>query len=189
MKTSEKITKLAPDLVKAIGELKAVKKDSKNPFLKNKYASLDAIIEAAKPILFANNLCLFQAVTDGVETTLLHNSGEWISSDVMTIPAEQSKGLSAAQARGVAITYCKRYQLASMLGISTEEDTDGHIEKVEQKQELKQLQDEKYTKLIDYAKKETDLTKLLETVGKFKSAFTFTETQTNELAIIINEKQ
>ncbi len=126
MKTSESIKIIAPDLVKALGEIEAIKKDAKNPFLKNKYASLDAIVEGTKKILLKHNLCFLQAVSEnGIETTILHNSGEWVSSEAMTIPVEVSKGLSGAQARGVAITYCKRYQLGSILGISTDEDTDG----------------------------------------------------------------
>jgi hypothetical protein len=129
MKNTKTISQISPDLVKAIGDIKSVKKDSQNPFLKNKYASLDAIIEATKKILSTNNLCIIQSVSEqGVETTILHVSGEWISSDFMVIPTEQSKGLSNAQSRGVAITYCKRYQLGSILGISTDDDMDGHYE-------------------------------------------------------------
>lgn len=126
MKTSETIKQISKSMVAAIGELKPIGKDSKNPFLKNKYASLDAIIEGSKPILLKHGLCFFQAVSEcGVETVIMHESGEWLSSDCMRIPDEQSKGLSVAQSRGVAITYCKRYQLGAMLGISTDEDTDG----------------------------------------------------------------
>lgn len=126
MKTSPTITAIAPALVKAIGAMKSIHKDGTNPFLKNKYATLDNIIEASKPILSSNGLCAFQSVSEqGIETTILHSSGEWVASDFMTIPAEQSKGLSSAQARGVSITYCKRYQLGSLLGVSTDEDSDG----------------------------------------------------------------
>lgn len=126
MKHSETITTIAPDLVAALSEIKSVTKDAKNPFLKNKYASLDAIIEAAKPILAVHGLTAMQVVNDdGVETYLIHKSGEWISSDYIKIMPEVSKGLSLAQAIGVATTYAKRYQLGALLNISTDEDTDG----------------------------------------------------------------
>ena len=126
MKHSETITTIAPDLVAALAEIKSVTKDAKNPFLKNKYASLDAIIEAAKPILAVHGLTALQVVNDdGVETYLIHKSGEWISSDYIKIMPEVSKGLSLAQAVGVATTYAKRYQLGALLNISTDEDTDG----------------------------------------------------------------
>ena len=117
---------IAAAFQKALSEIKAVTKDSKNPFLKNKYASLDAIIETCKPVLAANGLAFFQQVTtEGVNTVIMHTSGEKIESGYLKIDYEISKGLSHAQACGVSITYSKRYQLGSMLGISTEEDTDG----------------------------------------------------------------
>jgi len=117
---------IAAAFQKALSEIKAVTKDSKNPFLKNKYASLDVIIESCKPILATNGLAFFQQVTtDGVNTVIIHTSGERIESGFLKIDYEISKGLSHAQACGVSITYSKRYQLGSMLGISTEEDTDG----------------------------------------------------------------
>ena len=126
MKTSQTITTIAPALVLALSEIQTVKKDSKNPFLKNKYASLDAIIEASKPILAKHGLAALQMVNDdGIETIVMHTSGEWIGSDYLKIMSEVSKGLSSAQAVGVATTYAKRYQLGAMLNVSTEEDTDG----------------------------------------------------------------
>jgi hypothetical protein len=129
MKTSETTTAIMPDFVKALAKIKAVKKDSQNPFLKNKYASLDAIIETVKPILEGNNLAAIQILNaEGVETYILHVSGEWLASGVLTIPVEVKQGLSQAQAVGVATTYAKRYQLGAILGISTDEDTDGQYQ-------------------------------------------------------------
>jgi hypothetical protein len=126
MKTSATVEKIAPVLVKALGEIKAIHRDGKNPFLKNKYATLDNILEGTRPVLLKHSLCVLQPVSEcGVETIIMHTSGEWVSSDCANIPTEQSKGLSMAQARGVSITYMKRYQLGSLLGISTDEDTDG----------------------------------------------------------------
>ena len=126
MKHSESIITIAPALVAALSEIKSVTKDAKNPFLKNKYASLDAIIEASKPALAKHGLTAMQTVNEGgVETYILHTSGEWVSSDYIKIMPEVSKGLSLAQAVGVATTYAKRYQLGALLNISTDEDTDG----------------------------------------------------------------
>lgn len=115
-------------MASAMAEMPAVKKDAKNPFLKNKYASLDNIIEVARPVLAKHKLFFIQHVNDlGVETLIIHESGESISSGALKIPAETSKGLSIAQTMGVSITYAKRYQLAAMLGISSDDDTDGQI--------------------------------------------------------------
>lgn len=112
----------------AMAEMPAVKKDTENKFLHNKYASLDRIIEVARPVLAKHKLFFIQHVNDlGVETLIIHESGESISSGALKIPAETSKGLSIAQTMGVSITYAKRYQLAAMLGISSDDDTDGQI--------------------------------------------------------------
>jgi hypothetical protein len=83
MDKSESIKTLAAALAKAQDEIGAVKFDEVNPFLKNKYASLGAIIEAAKPALSKNGLTISQPVTGngnevGVTTILMHNSGEFI---------------------------------------------------------------------------------------------------------------
>lgn len=127
MKTSNTVEKIMPSFVKALAELKAITKDATNPFLKNKYVSLDMIIENAKPVLAANQLSFIQTIsTAGVETFILHDSGEWISSGVLLITPQESKGLSFAQSMGVATTYAKRYQLGSILGLSTEDDGDGN---------------------------------------------------------------
>lgn len=184
MKTSTNIEKIAPALVKAIGAITPVKKDGKNPFLKNRYATLDNIIEATKHTLLGNGLCVFQTVTDeGIETTIMHTSGEWLSSGVAGIPAEQSKGLSAAQARGVAITYMKRYQLAAMLGISADDDTDGQYgDNTEVKPAAKPpVPADKFEKLVKYCTEEPDKVKVADAVKKYVTAFTFTQEQLTKI--------
>ena len=184
MKTSPTIEKIAPALVKAIGQITPVKKDGKNPFLKNKYATLDNIIEATKHVLTANGLCVFQPISDqGIETIILHTSGEWIASDTASIPAEISKGLSAAQSRGVAITYMKRYQLGAMLGISTDDDTDGQYgDNSEVKPAAKPpVPADKFEKLVKYCTEEPDKVKVADAVKKYVTAFTFTEEQLSKI--------
>lgn len=126
MKTSTTITKLMPSLTKALSQIKSIKKDAQNSFLKNKYITLDSILETAKPILFENEISIIQTINnEGVETFLLHSSGEWLSSGALLITPQESKGLSLAQSMGVATTYAKRYQLGSMIGVNADEDTDG----------------------------------------------------------------
>jgi len=126
MKTSTTITKLMPSLTKALSQIKSIKKDAQNPFLKNKYISLDSILESAKPIMASNDIAIIQTINnEGVETFLLHSSGEWLSSGALLITPQESKGLSLAQSMGVATTYAKRYQLGSMIGVNADEDTDG----------------------------------------------------------------
>ena len=126
MKTSTTINKLMPSLTKELSEIKSIKKDAQNPFLKNKYISLDIILESVKPIMTDNQMAIMQTISnDGVETFLIHTSGEWISSGALLITPQESKGLSLAQSMGVATTYAKRYQLGSLVGINADDDTDG----------------------------------------------------------------
>lgn len=101
-----------------------VVKDSRNPHFKNRYASLEAVIEAAKPGLQENGLAFLQApgrVVNGaleVSTMLLHpKSGEWIRSTMSTPLQKQDP-----QGVGSAITYCCRYALMASLGLPALDD-------------------------------------------------------------------
>lgn len=129
MNKSDSIKELAAALSKAQAEMPAASMDATNAFLKNKYASLGAVIEAARQPLAENGLSVAQlpvAEGDniGVTTVLMHSSGEYIES-TMYIPLGDEKGKSIAQVAGSVITYLRRYALASVLGIYADEDTDG----------------------------------------------------------------
>ena len=131
METEVKFDNLATALSKAQGEMPAVKFDSKNPFLKNNYASLGAIIATSKPILAKHGLAVTQLVYNegdqvGVETILMHSSGEHISTRI-SMATEAEKGKSAAQVAGSIITYLRRYSLAAILGMYADEDGDGNM--------------------------------------------------------------
>lgn len=119
MNKSESIAKLASALVKAQSELKAAKKDSANPFFKSKYADLNEVISVVKEPLLKNGIAFLQIVTvEGVETTLLHESGEFISGVTPIVVAKQND----PQALGSAITYARRYGLQSIVGLESEDD-------------------------------------------------------------------
>lgn len=116
----------AKALVIAIGELQNVAKTAANPYFKSKYAPLDAIIEATRPVLLKNGLAisqtpLFTEGTAGVETTILHKDGYSTTSTLLLPLKDQSP-----QGVGSAITYARRYALASVLGIASEDDDDGN---------------------------------------------------------------
>ena len=118
--------RVAAALSRFQGDMQSIKKDGQNPFLKNKYASLDAIIDQTRKVLAEYGLSFIQQVNDkGVNTILYHESGQYFESGYKLIAPSLTKGISPAQAEGVAITYTKRYQLAGLLGISSDEDTDG----------------------------------------------------------------
>lgn len=119
MNKSESIAKLASALVKAQSELKAAKKDSANPFFKSKYADLNEVISVVKEPLLKNGIAFLQIVTvEGVETTLLHESGEFISGVTPIVSAKPND----PQSLGSAITYARRYGLQSIVGLESEDD-------------------------------------------------------------------
>ena len=136
MNKSESIKNLAMALKKAQAEMGEVKFDSVNPFFKSKYASLGAVISASKEALANHGLIISQPpVTNeygvGVKTILMHESGEYIE-ETITIPIADQKNV--AQEAGKAITYLRRYSLASILNLYSDEDTDGNGAKPEKKQ-------------------------------------------------------
>ena len=122
MKNSEQINELAVALNKAQADFMVAKKDAKNPFFKSKYATLNAVYEAVAEALLKNGLSVIQPIVgDAVETTLVHTSGQFITSSCPIVCAKQND----PQAMGSAITYARRYSLASLLGVMTDEDDDG----------------------------------------------------------------
>ncbi|GJM84080.1 hypothetical protein HMSSN139_65760 [Paenibacillus sp. HMSSN-139] len=56
-----------------------------------------------------------------VETMLLHESGEWVKSEPLSVLASNNM-----QDLGGQITYMKRYSLSAISGISTEKDDDAN---------------------------------------------------------------
>jgi len=96
----------------------AIKKDAKNPHFKNTYASLPHILSEVKPILSDLGLVLLQPIEgDHVHTKIIDSeSGDTVTSSI-TLP----NGLSPQQV-GSAITYYRRYLLASILSLELEDD-------------------------------------------------------------------
>jgi hypothetical protein len=119
MKSSTSIGKIAPALLKAQSLMGAALKGSKNPYFKSNYADLGAVLEACKELLNANGVVILQPhVGHIVETILLHESGEWLSSETAIVAAKEND----PQAYGSAITYARRYGLQSFLSMPAEDD-------------------------------------------------------------------
>lgn len=117
----------AEALVAAIGELQNVPKTAANPYFKSKYAPLDAIIEATRPVLAKHGLAVMQSPwfeegKAGVQTRIIHKGGHSESSSLLLPLKDQSP-----QGVGSAITYARRYALAAVLGIASEDDDDGNV--------------------------------------------------------------
>jgi len=124
---SESIVELAKALVKFNSEVNKIAKDADNPFFKNNHATLDTIIDEIRPILSKNGLSIMQIPSgDGqnvtLKTLLIHESGEWLESDELTMKPVKND----PQAVGSCITYARRYSLAAFLSLNTGEDDDGN---------------------------------------------------------------
>jgi hypothetical protein len=122
MNKSESIKELATALNKAQAEMGGATKDAANPFFKSKYADLSAVVKAVKDAFATNGLSYTQFPIEdggriGVETILMHVSGEWLSNSFTVALSKQD-----AQGAGSAITYCRRYALQAIAGIPAEDD-------------------------------------------------------------------
>lgn len=133
MKSSENIANLAAALSIVQQHITPVVKDRTNPHFRNNYATLAAIMESVRPLLAGHGLSIVQgggspvSNNDGnvigiaVETMLLHSSGEYITSAIV-LPVERP----SPQTIGSAITYGRRYGVAAVLALTTEEDDDAN---------------------------------------------------------------
>lgn len=122
MKTSEKIDVISKALLQAQKEIGAAVKGSKNPFYNSNYADFTEVIKAIKEPLNNSGISFLQLVhsneVDMVETILLHESGQFISTETRVYCGKPND----PQAFGTGITYAKRYALQAALGLPTEDD-------------------------------------------------------------------
>ena len=124
MKTSTTINALAKSLAAASASLRNPGQDATNPHFRSKYTSLVGLIDSLRAPLAAQGIIVLQPVSSPVAgrvrvtTTLLHSSGEWMSST-----ADLPSG-ATAQSFGAAVAYLRRYALQSMLGVSGDADAD-----------------------------------------------------------------
>ena len=122
MKSSESIKNLALALTKAQSQMTGASRSASNPFFKSKYANLEEVINTVK-VPFAEvglSFLQFPVSADGfagVETIILHESGEFISNEFMLKCSKADP-----QGMGSAITYARRYGLQSACGIPSEDD-------------------------------------------------------------------
>jgi hypothetical protein len=135
---SADIGMLAEALSKAQGTMKAAKKDGVNPYFSSKYATMDAVWDTCREPLAANKLSVIQLLgndgNDATLTTILaHASGQWVRSTIAVTPMRRkskSEGggfedASDVQSIGGTLTYLRRYALAAIVGVVSDEDTDG----------------------------------------------------------------
>jgi hypothetical protein len=135
-------------IFKAKQEIGKIFKDSKNPFFKKSYLSLNGLIDSIEHVFVDNGLLLLQPIEKGfVKTIIIDLEGKEGMDSVtseMQLPSIQDP-----QKIGSAITYYRRYTLQSLLSLKAEDD-DGNLasnpivmkptEKLKKCTSLKQLQ-------------------------------------------------
>ncbi len=123
MKFISTLSSMAAALSKAQGAIKGASKDSRNPHFQSRYADLASVWDACRDALAANEIAVVQSPrAEGnivsMQTILIHSSGEWIESEPLTVTVRDS----SPQSIGSGITYLRRYQLSSMVGVAPEDD-------------------------------------------------------------------
>ncbi len=136
-RSSNKIGALAAALAKAQSEIvnpeKSLTATIQSPFPREgsrtfRYAPLSAGLEIVRKFLGQHEIAAVQATAFDRETgliklttTLVHSSGEWMSSDWPVCPVGET---AAPHRMGAALTYARRYGLFTLVGIAGEDDLD-----------------------------------------------------------------
>jgi hypothetical protein len=122
------LAELAAALIAAQAEFEPVPKTAENPFFHSHYAPMDALVAMAGPILSKHGLAVVQIPTTDTDgqgtpalyTALIHKSGQMISATMLTLPVKMDP-----QGQGAAISYARRFAYSAILGLVTDDDTDG----------------------------------------------------------------
>jgi hypothetical protein len=126
--------KLDESLLAFNGELKAIRKDGRNPHFNSVYVTLDAILDTVRPLLTKHGLYITQDAEElkiteegritavKVTTSIRNKEGETRTSAVW-IPLNRID----PHGMGGAVTYGRRYSLSMLLAISADEDEDGNV--------------------------------------------------------------
>ena len=136
-RSSNKVGTLAAALAKAQFEIanpeKSLTATIESPFPREgqrtfRYASLSVGLDIVRKCLGQHEIATIQATSVDrdtglikLTTTLVHASGEWVSSDWPVCPASET---AAPHRMGAALTYARRYALFTLVGIAGEDDLD-----------------------------------------------------------------
>ena len=136
-RSSETIGALAAALAKAQAQLQNPEKSLTativSPFPREgsrtfRYAPLSSGLDLVRKCLGQHEIATIQATAIDADsglirltTTLVHASGEWVSSDWPVCPVSET---AAPHRLGAALTYARRYALFTLVGIAGEDDLD-----------------------------------------------------------------
>jgi hypothetical protein len=99
-------------------DLDAISKDTTNPFFNSKYFDINALINHLKPLLNKHELLLHQPIVEGNVLSRIScvSTGEFIDSEI-ALP-----NIDNPQKVGSAISYYRRYTLASLIALQSQDD-------------------------------------------------------------------
>src|SRR6476469_5830509 len=136
-RSSNKIGALATALAKAQSEIvnpeKSLTATIDSPFPREgqrtfRYAPLSTGLDIVRKCLGQHEIATVQATSIDrdsglirLTTTLVHASGDWMSSDWPVCPVAET---AAPHRMGAALTYARRYALFTLVGIAGEDDLD-----------------------------------------------------------------
>lgn len=128
MRFSESIKNVAESLGNLQAELVQPKKSAINPFHKSRYVTLEGTVDAIKELCTKHGLSYTQSIVSnetgvGVQTMIIHVSGEYILHEPFYFPLQQQSPQGGASAS----TYARRYSLSAAFGIVPEDDDDGNF--------------------------------------------------------------
>ena len=129
-------------------EIGTISKDASNPFYKSKYFDVNSLINQLNPLLKKHRLLLLQPIKeDCVYSKLICIDGTGGVISALKLPE-----INDPQKLGSAITYYRRYTLASLLGLQAVDD-DANVASgvVEDKKWLNQNTPE-FSKAIEFIK-------------------------------------
>lgn len=127
MEHSDNMGKLGKALAAFQAEVKDPSRDGQNPHFRSKYVQIDGLLAAVRPMAAKHGLSIIQSTGGNgqdisVTTMILHDSGEWLLTDALSIrPSKQDP-----QGCMSAITYARRYSLSAALGVAWDDDDDGN---------------------------------------------------------------
>jgi len=119
---------LSVALAAAQGELKNPEKSKKNPHFKSRYAGLDDLLRAVRPVLSKHGIAFTQVIemhggSPVLVTRLWVGDGSGPNELRSHYPLSWE---SNPQKQGSALTYARRYSLEAIVGVAGTEDDDGN---------------------------------------------------------------
>ena len=134
-KDQDKLAKLWESYSKFIGEVKHPQQTATNPFLKNKYAPLNEVLNEVNPVLAKHGLAVVQMpylLDNGlvsITSVMTHKDGAYIVFPPLKLKPQKQD----SQGIGGAITYARRYALSAICGVASEADEDGNDDGTDKK--------------------------------------------------------